>query len=335
MPKCHVLHGRDHRHAHEAGQTGEVLGQHRVLLVRHRRRALLAHREEFRAFEHFGALHVADFDRDILDRRGDDAQRCKEHRMAVTRDHLGRDRLGAQAQFFADMLFDARVDIGEGSDRARDCAGRNLFARRLQAGLVAVHFGIEAREGEAHRRRLGMDAVRAAHADSVFVLIGAGFQRRQNLVEIGQQDVCRAHELHVQAGVEHVRRGHALMDEAGLFRTDMLGQMRQEGDHVMLGHGLDLVDARHVEFHILGLPHSLGIFARDHAQIGLRIAGMGLDLIPDLEFRRGFPDIDHLLAGITRDHWQRPFGCGGIAGLLDCVGPRGKVKAGLNGSASV
>src|ERR671938_65651 len=50
-------------------------------------------------------------------------------------------------------------------------------------------------------------------------------------VEIGDQKVGGAGELHVEAGVEHVGGGHALVDEARLGADD-LGQMRQEGDHV-------------------------------------------------------------------------------------------------------
>ena len=147
-----------------------------------------------------------------------------------------------------------------------------------------------------------MDAMAAADADRVLVFIGAAFQRLQHTVQIGQQDVGGAHQLHVQRGVQNVAAGHALVDKAGLVRTDMFRQMRQKGDHVVLGHGLDLVDAGHVEFHVLGAPHGLRVFARDHAQVGLGIAGMGLDFEPDAKtgFRR--PDGGHLGTGIARDH---------------------------------
>ncbi len=47
--------------AHHAGQAGDVFRQHRIALVRHRRRALLALREELLCFQHFGALQMADF----------------------------------------------------------------------------------------------------------------------------------------------------------------------------------------------------------------------------------------------------------------------------------
>ena len=66
------------------------------------------------------------------------------------------------------------------------------------------------------------------------------------------QDVGGARELHVEAGVEHVRRRHALMHEAR-FRADDFGEMREERDDVVLGLALDLVDARDVEGRVLGL----------------------------------------------------------------------------------
>ena len=54
--------------------------------------------------------------------------------------------------------------------------------------------------------------------------------------------------------------------------------------------------------HVLCPPDGFGIRARDHAQIGLRVAGMGLDLVPDPELRLGRPDGDHFGAGVTGDH---------------------------------
>ncbi len=128
--------------AHQAGKAGEVFGQHRIALVRHRRRALLARREELLGFQHLGALQMADFDREALDRRGDDAERRKEHRVAVARDDLRRDRLGLEAHLLGDMLFDARIDLREGADGAGDGAGRDFLARRDQRCLGARELGI-------------------------------------------------------------------------------------------------------------------------------------------------------------------------------------------------
>ena len=74
----------------------------------------------------------------------------------------------------------------------------------------AREFGIGMRELEPERGRLGMDAVRAADGRRHLVLEGAALERGEQLVDVGDQDVGGAHELHVEAGVEHVGRGHAL-----------------------------------------------------------------------------------------------------------------------------
>ena len=189
MPQGDVFQGRRHRHADKAGQTGEVLAQDRVALVRHGGTALLAGREELLGLQHFGALHVADFNGDVFDAAGDDAERCKEHGMAVAGDDLGADRLGDQAQHLTYMLFDRRIDIGKGANRARDCAGANFLPRGDQAGAATVHLGVEAGKGQTHGGGLGMNAVAAADADGVFMLKGPGLECRQNPVHRFQQQI--------------------------------------------------------------------------------------------------------------------------------------------------
>src|SRR6185369_16039408 len=123
VPEGYVLQRRGDRRADHAGEPGEVFGQDRVALVRHGRRALLARREVFLRFQHFGALEVADLDGEAFDRAGDDAERGEEHRVAIARDNLGADRLGAQPQLFGDIFLHRRIDVGEGADRAGNGAG--------------------------------------------------------------------------------------------------------------------------------------------------------------------------------------------------------------------
>ena len=69
------------------------------------------------------------------------------------------------------------------------------------------------------------------------------FSAASRRVDVREQQVGGAHELHGEAGVEHVRRGHALVDEARV-RADELGEVGEEGDDVVLHLALDLVDAR-------------------------------------------------------------------------------------------
>ena len=144
------------------------------------------------------------------------------------------------------MLLHARVDVGEGADRAGDGAGGDLLARRDEPRAAARELGIGLRQLEAEGGRLGMDAVGAADGGRHLVLEGAALQRGEQRVDVGEQEVGGARELHGEAGVEHVRRGHALVDEARV-RADELGEMREEGDDVVLHLALDLVDALDVE----------------------------------------------------------------------------------------
>ena len=217
MPEGDIFHRGDDRHAHQTGQTSEVFGQHGVALMRHCGGAFLTCREEFLGFQNLGALHMADLDGDILDAAGDHAERGKEHRVTVTRDHLGRDRLGLEAQFLADMLFHGGVDICEGADSTRDRACGDFVSGIHKARAPAIHLGIETREGQAHGGGLGMDTMRAADANGVFMLQGAGFQRGQKAVHIGQKDIGGAHQLHIQRGVQNIRGGHALMHKTRIL----------------------------------------------------------------------------------------------------------------------
>ena len=167
---------------------------------------------------------------------------------------------GSRPSLFGDMGLDRRVDVGEGADRARDGAGGDLPARGDEPVAVAGEFGIMPGELQAEGRRLGVDAVAAADGRREFVLEGAPLQRRQQRVEIGQQQVGRLFQLHREAGVEHVARSHPLMDETR-FGADMLGEVGQERDHVVMGLALDLVDAFDLEGAALPAPrarHSRG-----------------------------------------------------------------------------
>ena len=226
--------------------------------------------------------------------------------MAVARDHLGRDRLGLQAQFRRDIRLDPRIDVGEGADRAGNRASRNLLARRDKPGAGAGELGMGDGELEAEGGRLGVDSVRAADRRRHLVLEGAALERREQRVDVGDEDVARAPELHGEAGVEHVRAREAQMDEARVG-ADEFGEMGEEGDHVVLGHLLDLVDPRDVEPGLRPfLPDRLRRRFRDHADLGHRLGGVSLDLEPDAEARLGRPDGGHLGAGIARDHGATP-----------------------------
>src|SRR3546814_15989130 len=61
-----------------------------------------------------------------------------------------------------DMRLDARVDVGEGADRAGDCAGGDFLPRGRHPLPAAGEFGISFGQLQAEGNRFGMDAVAAA-----------------------------------------------------------------------------------------------------------------------------------------------------------------------------
>ena len=176
VPQGDVFQGGDHHAADDAGQAGQVFGQHRIALVRHGRAALLARREIFLGLAHFGALQMADFDGHPFHRTGDDAQGGEELGVTVARDHLGGNGFGLQAHLARHPFLDEGVHIGEGADRTRYGAGGHFGPGRQQAGAVALEFRMERGEFQADGHRLGMDAVAAAHAGQVLGFKGAAGQ---------------------------------------------------------------------------------------------------------------------------------------------------------------
>ena len=222
--------------------------------------------------------------------------------MAVARDDLGRDGFDGEAHLVGDILFDRRIDIGEGADGARNGAGGDLFLGGDQAAFGALELGVIAGQLQAEGDGFGVNAVRTAHGRGVFMLLGAGLQRGQNSIDALDQQVRRPRQLNRETGVQHVRRGHALVQETR-FLADDLGDVRQEGDHVVFGGAFDLVDAVGVEGRILAFgPDGVGRFLGDHAQFGHLGGGVGLDLEPDLVLGFLGPDGGGDGAGVARDH---------------------------------
>ena len=204
-------------------------------------------------------------------RRGGVRRASRRTWQPVERDHLGEPGSTA-APILRDISLHPRIDIGEGADCARDRAGGDVRPRRFKTAAIAGEFRISLGELQSEGHRLGVDAVAAADGRRIFVLLGAALQHGEQRVQIGEQYVRSSGELHREAGVEHVRAGHPLVKEARR-RPGPLGDMGQEGDHVVLRLRLDRVDSGDVEGRRVPvrLPDRLGRLGRHHAQLGHRV----------------------------------------------------------------
>ena len=172
----------------------------RVLLVRHRRRALLARGERLRGLAHLGALQVADLGREPVERRAGDAIA----RAAAWR--AGRGGSPASRRPRAP----GRAPQGEVLDRGgrswRRCRRRRTACRPrtpLEGGgqpvAVAAELGHPAQQLEPEGGRLGVDAVRPADGRGVAVLLGAHSTARSARSTARQQQLTGVAQLQRRA----------------------------------------------------------------------------------------------------------------------------------------
>ena len=128
-----------------------------------------------------------------------------------------------------------------------------------------------------------MDAVAAPNARRQAMLERPALEGREHEFGVFEQEVGGAGQLHRQRGVVHVGRGHALVQEARLG-TDDLGDVSQEGDDVVLGFTLDLVDTVDIEDGLAApRPDRLGGRRGNGSERGHGVGGVRLDLEHDAE----------------------------------------------------
>ena len=163
VPERDVLQRGVRVRPQQARDAAQVLGQDRVLLVRHRRRALLPLAERLRRLADLGALPVADGDRQPLDRRAQPRQRQEVGGVAIARDHLRRHDLAAAGRATRAPPARRRAPGWRRCrPRRRSCRPRSPARAATSAALRAPELGVPAREDQARGDRLGVDAVRAA-----------------------------------------------------------------------------------------------------------------------------------------------------------------------------
>jgi hypothetical protein len=141
-------------------------------------------------------------------------------------------------------------------------------------------------EREAERDRLREDAVAAPHHRSLRACSRArARQRGQHPVAARHQQVGRVSQQDRERRVEDVARRHPAVQPPG-FEADELLDVRQEGDDVMLGRPLDLVDAGRIDDDVLAADAG-GRSARHEPRILHALASGELDVQPDGESMSG------------------------------------------------
>ena len=170
-----------------------------------------------------------------------------------------------------------------------------------------------------------MDAVCAAYADGVLELERATLAGLAQTLHVGDDDVEGLRDLVAQRGIAKVGARHAVVHPAtwlglafGHVGIDVIRHDGREGDDVMVGDLLDLVDLGHGEIGMRANPR--GLLGGDAAlpQLGLRFASEDLDLLPNVELVLERPDVAHLGQRVALDHPMIPFAW--LVGALYCIG---------------
>ena len=308
VPQGDIVKGDLRVGLHHAGEAADLLHGDGVALVRHGRAALLALAERLLGLEGVGLLEVADLRGDALAGGSRGGEHAGEVGVVVAGDDLRGQRIVDQTQVLADVLLDERVDGGVGAHRAGDGAEGHVSAGVLETVVVALELPGPAAELHAKGHGLGVDAVGAAHAEGVALLEGTALADLAELLAVLNQDVGGLDELVAEGRVAEVGGRHAKVDPAGRLGlalgdvlVDVLAHVGEEGDDVVVGHGLDGVDLVLVEVRVLADPGGLLLRDADLAHLGMRLAGQHLDLLPDAVLVLQGEDVAHLRTGVAID----------------------------------
>ena len=175
VPEGDVLEGDLGVGADDASEAGDLLAGDGVALMRHGGRAFLLFAEELLGLADFGALEMADFGGDLVERGAEDGERGDIGGVAVALHDLGCYRNRLEAKLGADGLLVLRLEMAECADGAGELADTKVFGGGVEAREVALHLGVPEEELEAEGGGFGVDAVGAADDGGVLELNGAIF----------------------------------------------------------------------------------------------------------------------------------------------------------------
>ena len=240
VPERHVLEADDRGRADDAREPGDPLGDLRVALVRHRRRALHAGGERLLDLAHLGAREVADLGREPIERRRADGKRREQLGMPVTGDHLGRHRVRLEPEAFAGDALDLGIDRGVRPDGARELAD----AARCRGRARAVRVPGRARRPSLRASSRRSSARRESRASGrcrpcAGAPRRAGRRRRARDRCPASRQLAGVPDLQRERGVDDIRRRQPVVHPAPL-RPELLGDGVDERGEVVVGRQLDL-----------------------------------------------------------------------------------------------
>ena len=168
--------------------------------------------------------------------------------MPVALHDLGRDGAGWRPELLADVLLDARVDVGIACrPRRRSCPTRSLGARRRRRCRSRRSSAHQIGELQAEGDRLGVDAVGAARPSACRGCSRARRAARPSAASVGRAAGRRAHELEREARCRARRSWSCRSGRSSLPRPTCSATLVRKAMTSCFSRRLDLVDAGDVE----------------------------------------------------------------------------------------
>ncbi len=240
-----------------------------------------------------------------VERGGRHRERREQLGVAVALEDLRRGRRRLEAQPLARDPLDLRVGRRVRADGPGELPDAKSLERALDADAVAVELERPARQLQAERRRLGVDAVRTPDRERVAVLLGARDDRIERACRAPRGSDGRPPGSGATSAVSSdVRRGQPVVEPAALL-AELLRDGVDERGHVVVRALLDLAHA----------------FGRRRLRTGAgRLGGVvrePADLRPARRARRARPratraslrslrpDSGHRRTGVAGDHQAR------------------------------
>ena len=121
-----------------------------------------------------------------------------------------------------------------------ELAHGNRLSRGFEPLQCAAKFVVHQRQLQAEGRRFGMDAVAAANHRSELVLLRSGGNGLAQDLYVLDEHASRLHHLHGKGGINHIAAGQAVVQPPAGGRADVFGDVRGEGDDVVIERALEL-----------------------------------------------------------------------------------------------
>ena len=205
-------------------------------------------------------------------------ERRQQLRVPVALQDLRRAGRRLEAEPLAGHPLDLGVGGGVGADGARELADAQALDRAAEPLAVAVERERPTGELEPERRRLGVDAVGAPHADRLAVLLRPRDDGAEGAVDPLEHERPGVLDGERERRVEHVRRRQPVVEEAALL-AQSLGDGVDEGGDVVVRLALDLGDRSGVGTTARSRIAATRL-AWDGANLGPALEGSQLDVEP-------------------------------------------------------